>query len=293
MGMVARRDIKRGEVILKEKPLFVVPTEVSHMFPGALIMNSLALLKPIQREAFWNLSYVNLPGHLVEGTPEHSEGLALAIFQTNAVAAGGAVGIFPQMARLNHGCSSAFNSVYSWRQNEGVIVVHALKSVRQGQELLTTYADTKRPRDERRSFLQAHYGFTCQCSVCSLDAGRSQLSDARLVKMAQLYSRFKSWGDGTLSGREAIDIAGEIWRVGEEEGYHSERGQLAADATYIAASHSDASAVRVWARLAREWYTYELGADSEQAEGMAVLFEHPERHSGWATRRAEIVGGLT
>jgi hypothetical protein len=71
------------------------------------------------------------------------------------------------MARLNHGCSGAFNSVYHWRDNEGVLVVHALKPIRKGQvrkahfverqnyhwtlqELLTTYRDTKRPRNERR-----------------------------------------------------------------------------------------------------------------------------------------------
>jgi len=39
-------------------------------------------------------------------------------FQTNAVAAGDGVGIFPTMARINHGCSSAFNAVYTWREKD-------------------------------------------------------------------------------------------------------------------------------------------------------------------------------
>jgi hypothetical protein len=54
------------------------------------------------------------------------------------------------MARLNHGCSAAINAVYSWREDEQVLVVHALKPIPRGRELLTTYMDTKRPRDERR-----------------------------------------------------------------------------------------------------------------------------------------------
>lgn len=116
-----------------------------------------------------------MPPGLEPHKPEYNEALALAIFQTNSIAAGSNSGIFPRTARLNHGCSKAFNSVYSWRENEGALVLHALKNIHQGevsayaddglglrepgwianvypkfQELLTTYTDTKRPRDERR-----------------------------------------------------------------------------------------------------------------------------------------------
>jgi hypothetical protein len=73
--------------------------------------------------------------HLPNGTNEKHlpEDIALAIFQTNAVSAGTDVGIFPTMARINHGCASAFNVVYNWREEEKCLVVHALKSVREGQ----------------------------------------------------------------------------------------------------------------------------------------------------------------
>lgn len=63
---------------------------------------------------------------------DHTAPVALAIFQTNAVATGDAVGLFPTMARLNHGCSSAFNVVYTWREQEGVIVVHIIRPVKKG-----------------------------------------------------------------------------------------------------------------------------------------------------------------
>ena len=129
-------------------------------------MDKLENLLQQEREAFLNLSYVNFPKGL-EPT-ENPDEVALAIFQTNAVSAGEDVGIFPRMARLNHGCSSAFNVVYSWRGATKFLIVHALKDIRQGQvrgfwvsrwfyrltgliqELLTTYTNSKRPRDERR-----------------------------------------------------------------------------------------------------------------------------------------------
>ncbi|KAI0072028.1 hypothetical protein K474DRAFT_1729905, partial [Panus rudis PR-1116 ss-1] len=289
-GAVATRNISASERILREQPLFTVPTQISTS-PGALLLNSLARLSPRQRAAFYNLSYVNLPENLTPDTDAYHEALALATFQTNSISAGENVGIFPKTARLNHGCSSAFNSVYTWREAEGALVVHALKSIKEGEELLTTYTDTKRPRDVRRQYLHAHYGFLCECSVCSLPEELSKESDRRLMQMTELYSRLASWGSEGISGKEAIETARKIWLVGEEEGYWSERGRLAADACWVAAAHSDSRAVREWAALAAKWYSYELGADSEQAMEMESVMAVPERHRVWGTRRREDVGG--
>jgi hypothetical protein len=99
--------------------------------PSALIASELQNLLQHEREAFLNLSYVHFPKGLDPN--EHPEEVALAIFQTNAVSAGEGVGIFPRMARLNHGCSSAFNVVYSWRDAEKFLIIHALKDIRKGQ----------------------------------------------------------------------------------------------------------------------------------------------------------------
>ena len=116
--------------------------------PSQLILGLVQRLSPEQAASFYNLSHVNLPQDL---SPEEStEQLPLAIFQTNAVAAGPNVGLFPIMARLNHGCSHAFNAVYSWREREGVLHVRALKDVKKGEELLAAYYKTQQTRNERR-----------------------------------------------------------------------------------------------------------------------------------------------
>ena len=95
-------------------------------------MSALATLSDLERNAFYNLSYVNLIPDITPGTAAHNDAVALAIFQTNAVAAGDTAGLFPTMARLNHGCAGAFNAVYNWRENEGVVVVYALKLIKMG-----------------------------------------------------------------------------------------------------------------------------------------------------------------
>jgi hypothetical protein len=90
-----------------------------------------------------------------------------------------------------------------------------------------------------RAFLTEHYGFHCTCSVCSLPEAQSAVSDKRLLEMSASYDRFATWGGHGISGSEAIGIARKIWQLGEEEGYWSERGRLAADASWIASAHSE------------------------------------------------------
>lgn len=99
-----------------------------------LVFEAVANLSPPERNAFYSLSHVHLSADLPPD--EHAARLPLAIFQTNAVSAGAKVGLFPRMARLNHGCSSAFNTVYSWREKEGVLVVYAIKPIKAGEACL-------------------------------------------------------------------------------------------------------------------------------------------------------------
>ncbi|KAF8517412.1 hypothetical protein BU17DRAFT_76441 [Hysterangium stoloniferum] len=279
-GMVALRDINSGERILAEKPLFVVPSTVTGD-PVQLMDSKLKELTEEQQESFFNLTYVNAgPNMAVENIP-------LAIFQTNGIAAGPSqVGIFPKTARLNHACSSGFNTVYSWREKEGILgLFHIFR------ELLTTYFDTKQPRDSRRDHLSHVYGFICRCKVCSLPPSASGASDARLQQMTALRQKLSTWGNNEIDGIEALNLARQIWLLSEEEGYWSERGQLAADAAHVAAAHSDEHAAREWSTLAQEWYGYELGQDSIQVASMHTLAENPRRHSAWATKDRMNVGG--
>ncbi|CAE7133510.1 unnamed protein product [Rhizoctonia solani] len=282
-GIIANRNIKQGELLIKEKPLFIVPTRPG-MNPSELIRSTVAALAPTDRTAFFALSYAK-PN---VSTPD----IPFEIFQTNAISAGHrGTGLFPRTARLNHGCSKAFAAVYNWRDAEGILVVHAIRDISKGQEILTTYTDTKRRRSERQAHLRAVYHFDCACSVCALPKEESAASDRRLGQMADAYSMFSMWGSDSIKGTEAIKLARRIWSTGGTEGYISERGQLAADAAHVAAAHADAKAARQWATLANKWYGIELGADSQQCETAQAIMRSPESHGAWGTRKPELVGG--
>jgi hypothetical protein len=100
-------------MILRERPLFVVPPKINQS-PKDLILSLVSQLSPIQRDQFNALS------HHAHATAKDDE-IPLAKFETNAISAGDKLGIFPKTSRLNHGCSSAFNVAYSWRNDEQVL----------------------------------------------------------------------------------------------------------------------------------------------------------------------------
>jgi len=288
IGAVAIRDIRRGELLLRERPLLFIPRENLTSLAQS-VLDLVQLLSPDQAASFYNLSHAGLREDL---SPEVlSNSLPLAIFRTNAVALRSDAGLFPMMARLNHGCSGAFNSVYSWREREGVLVIYALKDIKSGEELLTSYLGTRQTRDERRRHLKHVYDFHCMCSYCTLPDEKSKASDIRLTVMNHLYQRLGTWGNVTIDGQEAIRLVKQIWTVGDEEGYTAKRGRLAADAMIIASAHFDAEAAVEWASLALEWASIELGSDSNLAEEMRIARQEPKRHKAWGQRPVMRVGG--
>ncbi|KAH8818897.1 hypothetical protein DL96DRAFT_1715173 [Flagelloscypha sp. PMI_526] len=290
IGVVAVRDIQQGELLVKEKPVIVVPATLS-VTPQEYLAEILPTLSQSKYDAFFNLSYHSLPEHITNPS-EHPDELALAIIQTNGVAAGhSTVGVFPRMARINHACAGSFNAVYNWRDDEGLLVVHAFKPIPAGSEITTSYFDTKLPRSERQAGLLSQYGFNCTCSTCSLPPAESLESDARLTNIAGLYSNFSSWGWKGISGSEAIENVRKIWELEDVEGYWSERGRLAADAVYVAATHGDRDAVKEWAEVSAEWFGYEIGKDSIQVLEMRQVQKNPEGHPNWKDRDEERVGG--
>lgn len=228
--------------------------------PAELMGNILPTLSESQRAAFFNLSCVKLPPNLSRDEPDYDAQVALAITQTNGISTGAqGVGVFPDVSRLNHACSRAFNAVYSWREKEQKLVVYALRSIKQGQEILTAYFDTRRSRYERRlvrmrieclrnvdpwfllyrAYLKEHYDFHCTCDVCSMPDDISKISDDRLSQMQSMHGELAQWAQGKIEGEKAINLINEIWWVGSLEGYWSQRGRLAGDAVTVALSHSE------------------------------------------------------
>lgn len=281
-GLIATRLIKEGDRIITEAPLFALSTQVKAA-PEKILADALAKIPADARARYMRLGNAGL----------HADA-RVSIFQTNAVALGSrGAGVCPTFARLNHACLGAFNVVYSWQEETGVIVVHAVKDIKPGEELLTTYTDTLRPRGDRQWYLQKTYNFTCACASCSRSDAENDASDLRMHEHQRLMERFASWARGEINGSEATAAGRRIWDIRyNQERYPSTKGQLLADLAQIAAAHSSLDATMQWTEAAAKFFKIELGNDSQRwKEMVSVLSFGPSSHPHWGTREKEAIQG--
>ncbi|KAG5934596.1 hypothetical protein E4U60_003670 [Claviceps pazoutovae] len=148
LGAVAIRNLKEGDVILRERPLFTA--NASNVFEAyekltgrdkdvAMSLHANALLKP--------------------GTPRIQ-----AVWKTNCFAVTDTVaGLFPVASRFNHACHPSQNVHFSFDRNSGLLILSIrAKHVAEGEELKVSYGIDRTPED-----LYHLYGFICQCGTCS------------------------------------------------------------------------------------------------------------------------------
>lgn len=116
------------------------------------------------------------------------------------------------------------------------------------------------------------------------------------------------WPKGAMSGTEAIEHFKKMLKILELEEVLFGRGQIARDAIQVAAGHSESvtlclsfftlsesdsrykysyTAVRYWAKKAIEWFSLELGVDSEEVAQFIVISRDPKIAAGWGARETE------
>ncbi|KAI5370079.1 Putative SET domain-containing protein [Septoria linicola] len=189
LGLFATRTIQAFSEILSEAPTILLgPTDDLPQ----LYAQFLALREPGSdafQQKYLALSYNEVPerdARLREKLGERGfdpRGIdemvkVASIMQTNAfnVDVGDGSGrnhrgLFANVARINHSCAP--NAHVCFYQSEstdvsGRMVVHALRDLQAGEEVLIAYFSILLPRSERQSKARK-WGFTCQCSACKSD----------------------------------------------------------------------------------------------------------------------------
>ncbi|KAK4064057.1 uncharacterized protein Triagg1_9213 [Trichoderma aggressivum f. europaeum] len=137
-GAFATRDLTKGDVILREIPLFVADTDkVFHEFykldgsakKVALSLHSHRLIKG--------------------GTPQ--------ILATHSFAVAHYVsGLFPIAARFNHACDPINNVEYEFDQDNGVLTLMVREDVTAGTELKISYGNNLSPQDFSGQTIPVH-----------------------------------------------------------------------------------------------------------------------------------------
>ena len=173
-GVVARRTIEEGELILREKPLFIVrtPYEAKHLVNHlAEIRSNVASLEEEVRDQFYELC-VARPQLCTKGP---GDSRMFGIFQANSVeikdldkknAKTLGAAIFLSISRINHSCVP--NAVCSYNSAKSVEEVRASRNIDEGEEICVSYIDVVHMRDDRQKLLDGRFNFRCQCPACSL-----------------------------------------------------------------------------------------------------------------------------
>lgn len=110
------------------------------------------------------------------------------------------------------------------------MVVHTLRDVSAGEEILISYYDAAgRTATERQEYLEAAYGFKCTCSACSAQGDALVESDERRRHIASHSKHVEAWmtgqqwvdadDDEPVSTRSALNALEQILRLLDEEEY--------------------------------------------------------------------------
>jgi len=138
---------------------------------GFTVFGRVRSLPQPEREAFYNLR-CNLGFYV----PVLSEAL---IFRSNAVSNDMGGCVCPVTAMINHACLPT--ALFAWDEERGHHEVRALREIKAGEEIATSYVDLWQPTVARQHFLRNAMRFTCACETCleSTEESVRRMSDHR------------------------------------------------------------------------------------------------------------------
>jgi len=188
-GVVAKRDIKAGELLLRESPLVTVPWWVRHSaYPGKERKD--CLKKQIREFSLGQrINYFSLHDSKVkEGEEKSIDG----IWRTNNFALGGSGSksnnaLFYEISRFNHSCVPY--AEFFWNECLKKQELRAIRYIPDGCEITISYFTSEvgsLGKKERLEYLESHYGFPCDCPACSLDGEESKRDDEKRGEVMKL-----------------------------------------------------------------------------------------------------------
>jgi len=261
-GVFASREFQRGDLILAEKPIFLIR---SWKKVEAEIMD----LPPHHLDRFLSL-------HNSHTECSCYRSLLLGIFATNAFSLDGKMGVCLTASRFNHSCSQ--NASHVFNANTGELRLHALGTLHAGEEIFVTYMENERicgnPRQTRQDILRTRDHFTCACSVCSLPPAESKASDTRRIKIAQLWERIGRFT--SIQSFERLNAIVEGIRLLKEEGYLADTDNFTNDAGLVCAHHSDWVSAKYWTHLTYQIRVAEYGEDNPRTAEAHELYLDPK-----------------
>jgi len=199
-GMFAAEDILPGTVILREKPLVVMPDKIFSLEdPDEIeewLEKRLLRMPASERQKFYDLS-----------DSRFDEKTMLGIFFTNDMNfIDESAALFPVMARVNHACQP--NADFVCRPQMGVQDLVATQFIAEGEEIFISYlpamAEGSAPSKIRQEYVKEWYGFSCLCKQCCIKD---------LDKIRSKITELQEKGIETLTSNECRDLIEKLIKI--------------------------------------------------------------------------------
>jgi len=102
----------------------------------------------------------------------------IAIHRTNCIAAREETVVCGDISRLNHSCLT--NAHHRWNENIGAVIVHPVKNIAIGEQILVSCIPLCRDRVTRT----ARLGFECNCAACDTTTAFGEASEMRRTMLS-------------------------------------------------------------------------------------------------------------
>lgn len=262
LGVVATRNIKCGELIIKEKPL--IDTSGLH-----------SDLKSDQQEKI-----MALHDAFEEITGKKS---VYGCFKTNALARGNNSDdsvLCDIISRFNHSCVP--NVYHFWVHPYERMV--AMRNITEGEELFTSYGEMFSCKDQRREVMKLKYGFDCNCTCCNLPVTAQRASDYCRLRLNEIDEYIGK--AGVLNPCKGLELFEEFLEILKIEGLDIpvNLGRAGYDGYQIACVAADLSKAKKYIKLAYDNFLACEGEGSDTVIKMKGFLESPKSHPSWALK---------
>jgi len=273
MGVIATRDIKAGELILKEKPFVVWADEEDADDLEAILQK----LTDRKREEFYAHHIAN---------PYKGDRPSLGIFKTNGLPLhNDGAGLFEEASRFNHSCRP--NCSHHWDEGQEVSWSIANRDIGKGEEICITYGKLWQVKSKRREWWKTTFGFDCRCEACSYPEERATQSDIRRFAIHQMHKVVKSLKEEPLRLVLRIKVALKLF---DKEGLLWGSSAFAHEAFKLCLLCGDRLNASRWLDKTLELETKEVGVWSTRYKELEVWKGDPTLHPFWKGLRC-LEGG--
>jgi hypothetical protein len=210
-GLVASKDIKLGDLIIKEAAVIALPEDIGMWEAGEDLVKQVAKMNKELQEEFYKLTFkqglLDISACFVDAAGDDKEKQdkakmvsknikETAIFFNNDIATeDGYKCLFPNLALTNHSCapnSSWTGNIEAPRQLE----LRAVRDIKAGEEVTVNYIIVEgrfSDKNARQTRIKDGWEFECKCQLCT-NSGEEDLKQ----QIRELQSEMTSECDQTL-----------------------------------------------------------------------------------------------